>query len=414
MKPLNRSVAGIDVHKKMLAVVVRKHNGERVEYVQRKFGTVRCELEHLVAYLQHEGVTEVVMESTAQYWRPVWYMLEGHFQLHLTHPLKTKAPRGRKRDFRDARRLADRWDSGDLEESFIPGAEQRGWRWLTRSRVHAKRKIGVIRCQIEGLLEQGGIKISSVITDLFGASGWAMLEQLSKGNHDVEKLIELAQGVLRKKRVPLKEALAGQLDSIYQLLLQQHLAVVELLRKQIEELNQELAKAMKNHVAVLCRLSKMPGVDLHAAQELLAEIGPRAAAFPSAGQFASWVGVCPGSQESAGVNYSHRSPKGNRYLRRVLMQTAWAAIHTKNTFYAALFHRFKPRLAGKGAAWAVAHRMAEAIWLIMHEEVEYKEQGQAKPNPKTLARRLRKLVKEFTSQGIDVRAIFDKTLEAHA
>jgi transposase len=414
MKPLNRCIAGIDVHKKMLAVVVRKQNGERVEYVQRQFGTVRRELEHLVAWLQHEGVSAVVMESTAQYWRPVWYMLEGHFQLHLTHPLKTKAPRGRKRDFRDARRLADRWESGDLEESFIPAAEQRAWRFLTRSRVHAKRKIGVIRCQIEGLLEQGGIKISSVITDLFGASGWAMLENLADGNHDVEKLVELAQGVLRKKTAQLKEALAGRLDLIYQMLLRQHLELVALLRKQIEELNQALSTAMKDHVAVLCRLSKMPGVDLHAAQELLAEIGPGATAFPSADQFVSWVGVCPGSQESAGVNYSHRSPKGNRYLRRLLMQTAWAAIHTKNTFYASLFQRMKPKLAAKGAAWAVAHRMARVIWLIMHEEVEYKEQGQAKPRPETLARKFRKLVREFKSQGIDVRALFEKTLEAHA
>jgi transposase len=354
------------------------------------------------------------MESTAQYWRPVWYALEVHFKLHLTHPLKTKAPRGRKRDFRDARRLADRWASGDLEDSFIPGAEQRAWRWLTRSRVHAKRKIGVIRCQIEGLMEQCGIKLSSVVTDLFGASGWAMLEQLAEGNHDVEKLIDLAQGALKKKKAKLKEALAGRVDSVYQLVLKQHLAEVRLYRDQIEELNQELAKVMKDHVAVLCRLSKMPGVDLHAAQELLAEIGPRAAAFPSAEQFASWVGVCPGSQESAGVNYSHRSPKGNRYLRRVLMQTAWGAIHTKDTFYAGLFNRFKPRLEAKGAAWAVAHRMAKVIWLIVHEEVEYKEQGPAKPNPRTLTRRLRNLVRAFQSQDLDVRAIFEQTLEAHA
>jgi transposase len=138
------------------------------------------------------------MESTAQYWRPVWYGLEAHFQLHLTHPLKTKGPRGRKRDFRDAQRLADRWDSGDLEASFIPGAEQRSWRWLTRSRVHSKRKIGVIRCQVEGLLEQGGIKLSAVASDLFGVSGWAMLEQIAKGSTDVEAMLKLACGGLRK------------------------------------------------------------------------------------------------------------------------------------------------------------------------------------------------------------------------
>jgi len=177
MEPLYRCVAGIDVHKKMLAVVVRAPQGE---YVQRKFGTTKTEIGHLAAWLQDHQVSEVVMESTAQYWRPVWYGLEAHFKLHLTHPLKTRAPRGRKADFRDARRLADRWHSGDLEESFIPGAEQRSWRWLTRSRVHLKRTLGMIRNQVEGLLEQGGIKLSAVVSDLFGVSGWAMLERIAQ------------------------------------------------------------------------------------------------------------------------------------------------------------------------------------------------------------------------------------------
>lgn len=135
MNPIYRCVAGIDVHKKMLAVVVRREQDGNTEYVKRKFGTTREEIEHLTAWLQHEQVTEVVLESTAQYWRPVWYGLEGHFELHLCHPLQTRAPRGRKRDFRDAQRLADRWCAGDLEDSFIPGAEQRSWRWLTRTRV---------------------------------------------------------------------------------------------------------------------------------------------------------------------------------------------------------------------------------------------------------------------------------------
>lgn len=413
METTNRGVAGIDVHKKMLAVVVRRQPGAQVEYVKRQFGTMRSEIEHLAAWLQHEGVGEVVMESTAQYWRPVWYGLEGHFQLHLTHPLKTKAPRGRKRDFRDAQRLADRWQSGDLEESFIPGAEQRGWRWMTRSRVHAQRKIGVIRCQVEGLLEQGGIKLSSVASDLFGVSGWKMLEEIAKGNSDVEQLLELACGALRKKSKQLREALRGRLEPIYQMILRQHMDQVRLLRKQIEELNEAVARAMKEHVGVLCRLGKIPGVDLHAAEDLLAEIGPRAAAFPSAGQFASWVGVCPGSKQSAGVNYSARSAKGNRYLRRLLMQVAWGAIHTKKTFYAGLFERLKHKLKAKGAAWAVAHRVGEVIWLVMHEGVEYQERGEAVPNPRTLARKLRKLVRAFNGLGLDIRAQLNQAMEVH-
>jgi len=405
MKPTYRSVAGIDIHKAMLAVVVRRERDGKTEYEKRKFGTVRQEIEHLAAWLQQQQVSEVAMESTAQYWRPVWYGLEGLFQLHLCHPLKTKAPQGRKRDFRDAQRLADRWWSGDLEDSFVPDAEQRGWRWLTRTRVQMKRKLSVIQNHVEGLLEEGGIKLSAVVSDLFGVSGWTMLEDIAKGVTDAEAMAAKARGVLRRKDRELKEALAGKLDASYRFLLRQHMEQVQLLRRQIEEINRELAAAMKDQLTVLHRLSRIPGVDLHAAQELIAEIGPKAAAFASAENFASWVGVCPGSRESAGINYSHRSPKGNRFLRRLLCQIAWAAIHTKDTFFAGLFGRLKPRIEGKGAAWAVAHRVAKVIWLVLHREVEYQEKGSAPPNERTLLRKFRRLLKDFGNLGVDVQAL---------
>ncbi len=199
----------MDVHKKMLAVVIRRQSDEHIEYRKRKFGTTRTEIEHLSAWLQSEGVDEVVMESTAQYGRPVWYGLEPHFRLHLTNPLKTRAPRGRKWDFRDAQRLADRWCSGDVEDSFVPGAEQRSWRWLTRTRVDWKNKISVVRNQVEGLLEQGGIQLTSVASDVFGVSGWAMLEKIAQGVSDVELLVSQARGVLRRKEEQLKEPWPG-------------------------------------------------------------------------------------------------------------------------------------------------------------------------------------------------------------
>jgi transposase len=414
MESVYPCMAGIDVHKKMLAVVIRRHCGEQADYQKRKFGTTHAEIQHLEAWLRAQGVSEVVMESTAQYWRPVWYGLEPLFRLHLTHPLKTRAPRGRKSDFRDAQRLADRWSSGDLEESFIPGAEQRSWRWLTRTRVQLNKKLGVIHSQVEGLLEQGGIKLAAVVSDLFGVSGWAMLEHIAQGVTDVEVLVKEARGVLRNKDAQLREALVGHLDPVYRLLLRQHMEQVRLLRRQVEEINQALAEAMQEHLTALRRLTKIPGVDVYAAQELLAEIGPKAAAFASAEQFASWVGVCPGSQESAGVNYSHRSAKGNRYLRRLLCQIAWAAIHTKDTFFAGLFARLKPRVEGKGAAWAVAHRIARIVWLLLHQQVEYQEKGPAVPNERTLVRKFKRMLKEFGRLGLDVRALIDQQLPLHA
>jgi transposase len=412
MESVDRCIAGIDVHKKMLAVVIRKPAGQAVEYIQRKFGTTKNEIFHLVAWLQHHQVSEVVMESTANYWRPVWYGLEHHFQLHLTHPLKTRAPRGRKRDYRDARRLADRWHSGDLEESFVPDAEQRSWRWLTRSRVQLKRKLSVIRGQVEGILEEGGIKLSTVVTDIFGVSGWAMLEKFAQGEADIDELMGEARGRLKKKREQLKEALVGSLQPVYRMLLTQHMEQVRLLWKQVEEINHWLSEAMKDHVPALVRLTKIPGIDLYAAQELLAEIGVRALAFPSGDQFASWVGVCPGSQESAGINYSHRSAKGNRYLRRLLCQIAWAAVHTKDTFFGALFARFKPRLEAKRANWAVAHRIGYVIWLVLHEEVEYQERGATPLNPKTLKKKLQRLLRTFARQGLDAKSILEQEFAA--
>jgi transposase len=409
MQTEDRCVAGIDVHKNMLAVVIRREQQGKGEYEKRKFGATVQEIIHLAAWLQHCGVREVVMESTAQYWRPVWYGLESHFSLHLVHPLQVRAPRGRKRDYRDAQRLADRWKSGDLEESFIPDAEQRKWRWLSRARVQLKRMVVVVRNQVEGLLEEGGIKLTAVATDPFGVSGWAMLQRIAKGETDVAVLAAEARGAMRKKEAQLKEALAGKLDAEYQFLLGQRLEQVELLRRQIGEINEQLARVMQAHVAALRRLTRIPGVDLAAAQELLAEIGPGATAFETARQFASWVGVCPGTQESAGVCYSRRSPKGNRYLRRVLCQIAWAAIHAKDSFFAALFARLKPRVEGKGAAWAVAHRIAKVVWLILHEEVEYQEKGAAPLHPKVLHRKLHRLVSEFAKAGIDVSAALAQT-----
>jgi transposase len=418
MTVTNQPIAGIDVHKKVLVVVVRLIQEGKVIYEKRKFGGTKEEIQHLAAWLQHWKATVVVMESTAQYWRPLWYGLEVYteprFELHLCNPLKIKAPRGKKRDYRDAQRLADRWAAGDLEDSFVPGQEQREWRSMTRARVHMKRKIGINRCQVEGLLEHGTIKLSSVVSDLFGATGWGILKLIAAGVTDVDVLVKQARGSLRRKDAELREALAGKLEPTHRLLLKQHMEQVELLRKQVEELNQALAVAMKEYVPTLTRLCKIPGVDLYSAQELLSEIGPKASAFPSAEQFAGWVGICPGSKESAGVNYSSRSPKGNRYLRRLLCQIAWGAVHNKESFFAGLFGRLKPRIEGRGAAWAVAHRIGKVIWLILHEEVEYKEMGPGKVSIQMLNRKFRRLMKEFARHGVDPRAILDEIQPAPA
>lgn len=410
METVYRVLAGIDVHKKMLAVVVRQETEGQPVYEQRRFGTTRSEIEHLAAFLLQHRVSEVVMESTAQYWRPVWQGLEPHMKLHLCHPLKTRGKRGRKNDLRDARRLVDRLHSGDLEDSFVPEIEQREWRLLTRARVDLKDKIAVVRNQVEGLLEQGGIKLSAVLSDIFGASGWAMLQRIAKGDYDLNGLPGEMRGLLRRKRSEVTEALSGRLSATAQLLLQQALKQVQLLREQIAGIEETLKAAMLAYAPTLHRLCQMPGIDLAAAQELLAEIGPTASAFTSAEQLSSWAGVCPGTQESAGVNYSTRSPKGNRYIRRLLCQIAWAAVHTKDTFFASLFVRLKPRVEARGAAWAVAHRISKVIWLMLHEGAGYEEKGPAARNPNMLARKFRRLLKDFERLGIDPQTLIPRQL----
>jgi transposase len=255
---------------------------------------------------------------------------------------------------------------------------------------------------VEGVLEEGGIKLAAVVTDLFGISGWCMLERMAAGETDTEALVELAQGKLLKKKAQLREALKGSLPSHCRLLLRQHMEQVTLLRRQVVELTAELGRALKQHAGIVERLCKLPGVDHCAAQALPAEIGPRAAAFATPEQFASWIGVCPGSQESAGVSYSTRSAKGNRYLRRVLCQIAWAAVHSKGTFFKQLFNRLKPKIEAKGAVWAVAHRIAKVIWLMLAHEVDYIEKGPAPPNQRTLMRKLRRLARDFALLGIDI------------
>ena len=325
------------------------------------------------------------MESTTQYWRPGWNGLEAHFRLHLCHPLKVRAPRGRKQDYRDAQRLADRWWSGDLEDRFIPGAEQRQWRWLTRTRAQLRRLIGVVRNRVEGLLEQGGIKLTAVATDPFGVC-WAMLKLLAQGETDGAVLAGQALGRLRHKEGQLREALSGKLEPVYQLLLQQNREQVELLRRQIEETNQALSTAMQAPTATVVRLSKIPGVDLGAAQGLLAEIGPGATAFALAERLAGW-----------GCVQAVRNPR--RLLQPSLRQgkPLSQASAVPNCLGRHSHQRFVPcrsiqpaaQAGSQGCRVGVAHRIAKLVWLLLHEGVEYEERG-SPPNPRALVGKFRR------------------------
>ena len=357
---MNNRKAAIDVHKRMLMVVIL-NPGEATVYDKRRFGTTTPELGHLKTWLKHHEVTEVVMESTAQYWKPVWLTLEGAFRLHLAQAWSNRAPRGKKSDFKDAERLVRRQMSGELTLSFIPDAQQRQLRSLTRRRTQLTRDRVRIQNQVESLLEETRIKISSVITDLFGASGLRILVALSNGETDAAKLAALADPRVQCSAEELTAALTGTVSEFQRKLLNQHLKHLKLVEDQMEELSQMTGEALREHSDAVTRLVQVPGIRVLSAQQIIAEAGPKASAFESAAQFSSWIGVSPGRNESAEENHSSRCAKGNVYLRRVLCQAAQAAVKTNNSFFQQKFLRLVPRLGYCKAIWAIARHLSVEI-----------------------------------------------------
>jgi len=406
---MSYTVAGIDIHKKVLMVVVaiagdevRDTAGEAIEFECRRFGTGAAERSHLVSWLREHGVTEVVMESTAQYWKPVWLDLEPHFaKLHLAQAHSNRAPKGRKNDFRDGKRLTRRLLADELILSFVPDAEQRGWRTVTRGKHQRIRDRVRLQNQLEALLEEARIKLSSVISDLLGVSGRRILQALADGETDPERLAELGDERLQCSKAELMDALTGSLEPIHRDLLKLHLEHLKLLDQQIAKLDQMAATALKRHQDAVVRVAEIPGFGADSAQQLIAEIGVDADAFKSAGNFTSWVGTCPGQDESAEQNHSSRSPKGNRFVRRILTQAAQAAVKKKGSYFRSLFRKFLPRLHYNGAIWVVANRLGRLVWKILHDGVRYIEQGQ-ETTPAARKRRAQKMAQALRKLGYAV------------
>lgn len=398
---MSYKIAGIDVHKKLLVVVIVDAAHPEVVLESRKFGTGAAELRHLLTWLCQHGVAEVVMESTAQYWKPVWRELEPYMRLHLAQAESNKARKGRKSDMADVKRLVRRFVAGELMLSFIPEPEQRQWRMVTRGRLQLIRERVQLQNQIESLLEEGRIKLSCVITDLLGASGRRILRALANGQTDPEALAELGHTNLKCGHEVLVDALTGAMEDIHRQLLGQHLDRIELIDRQIEELNKLAAAQMLRCQDAVTRLIEIPGIGAEAAQEIIAEIGPEAAAFPSAQQLASWIGVCPGSNESAGQNHSGRCAKGNRFMRRLLCQAAQAAARTKDSHLESVFKRLVVRLGYVKAIWAVAHRIAIIVWKILHQGDRFIEFGEAR-NPKAIQRAIRHHLKALRRLGYSI------------
>lgn len=402
MEPVSGKVAGIDVHKKMLAVVVAERRDPEGTRQQRKFLTIASGLEQLRQWLEQQQVREVAMESTAQYWRPVWLELEGRMKLHLAQPRSTAARQGRKSDFRDAFRILRRLVADDLTVSYVPGPEQRQWRSLSRTRTQLVEDRTRIRNQVECIWEECRIKLSSFVSDLLGVTSRRVLHALAEGKQTAAELATMAAQYLEASEEQLRDALSGKMSATHCGLLKMHLNRIEALDREIVTLEKELGNVLSPHQAAVERLCTLPGVNVVAAEQILPEVGLRAEAFAGPEKLASWVGFCPGREESAERSPTNRCPRGNRALRRLLTQVAFAAVRSKGCFFQHLFRRLVPRLGVRKAIRAVAHRITRLIWKILHEGVEYQERGSVAPDPRSRQRRQQRLVRELRRLGYNV------------
>ena len=333
-------IAGIDVHKKMLAVVIADVEVEDAyQFERQKVGTSPADLRALAEWLVEREVEEVVMESTAQYWRPVWEALEQYWRpvrrqregaspvsgiLHLAQAQSNRGAGGRKKDFPDAERLVKRLVAQELTLSFVPDAEQRLWRTVMRRKYQITRNRVQLHNRLESLLEEAHIKLSSLVTDLLGTSARRMLQALADGETDPATVATLADPRLRATAAQLSDACRActTLNPVYRRLLKLTLEELRLIEDHLGQLDQQMAQLLADHHAAVQRLAEVPGLGVDSAQQVIAEVGATAATFPSPKHLASWMGACPGNEESAGKNYSHRCPKGNRQMRRVLNQAA--------------------------------------------------------------------------------------------
>ena len=373
--------AGLDVHKKTVMATVRTPDGSGGRATQtREFLTFTGRLVELRDWLMSEGVTQVAMEATGVYWKPVWHVLEDadSFELLLVNPAHFKNLPGRKTDVQDSEWLAQLLECGLLRGSFIPPAKIAKLRDLTRYRTKIVQERVRETQRIQKLLEDAGIKLDSVATDVLGKSCRRMLEALIAGERDPEVLAEMALTRMRPKIGTLREALVGRFDDHHAFLLRMHLDHVDELSSIEARLDDQVDGLMAPFAEAATRLLTIPGVGKRVAEVIVAEIGVDMSRFPTDKHLASWVGLCPGHHESAGKRRSGKARKGNPALRAAMCEAAWAASHGKDTYLAAQYRRFKRKFGTRGetkAVFAVAHTMIVIVWHLLADDATYDELG---------------------------------------
>ena len=393
---------GIDVHQAQLTACLRRVSPEgQITTERRDFGTTYAELLALSDWLMESHCPVVAMESTGVYWRPVYHVLAGTVEVLVGNAREMRPRPGKKTDPADATWIAELLAHGLIRPSFVPPPMISALRDLTRTRVALVQTRTQAKNRVHKVLEDTNVKLSSVVTDLFGVSGRRMLAALIAGERDANTLAALALGKLRRKLPQLELALAGQFTAHHARLIQGALDLIDLLDRQIAELDQQIGELVHPLRPQITQLDSIPGVDETAARDILAEIGTDMSRFGDAARLASWAGLCPGNNESAGKRRHGRTRKGNRYLRRVLVQCAWAARKTP-TFLGRTFRRLEARLGGKKAAMAVAHKILVLVYHLLAEGTVYDEQRYTHLQPRQEEQWRRRAVKALERLGYQV------------
>ena len=376
MDSLITRCAGLDVHKRTVVATVRvpDEQGGR-QSVTQTFGTMAADLLTLRDWLQAYGVTHVALESTGVYWKPIYYVLEDAFTLVLANMKDLDHVPGRKTDVLDSDGLAQLLECGLIRASFVPPPPIRDLRDLTRYRTHQMRDRTQEVNRLHKVLDDAGIKLASVATDVMGVSGRAMLEALVGGTTDPTVLADLAQGRLRRKLPALRQALMGQFRRHHAFLLEQILTKIDFLDEHVERLTAAIDERVIPFEPMLANLDTIPGIDRRGAITIVAETGGDMSRFPTAGHLCSWGTMCPGHNESGGKRRSGRTRHGNQYLRGALVQAALAATRANDTALQACYRRVKTHRGHKKAVIAVGHQLLTIAYYLMRDGTTYRELG---------------------------------------
>jgi transposase len=353
--------------------------------------------------LSMHGVTHVAMEATGVYWKPVWHMLEESFELVLANAQHIRNVRGRKTDVNDATWIADLLAHGLIRSSFVPPVAIQELRDLTRSRKQLVRETAQHNQRIQKTLEDANLKVGSVLADILGKSGRAILQAIVDGQSDPEKLADLAQGSAKRKRAELVEALRGRIRPHHQALLRLHLKVIEALKEAIADIDARVGKTLTPILECARLLTTMPGVSDVTAQVMVAEIGVDMQRFPSAGHLISWAGLCPKNDESAGKRRSTRIRQGAPWLKTTLVTSAWGAVRAKDSYLQAQFHRLRARRGAKKAIVAVAASMLTAAYHMLKNGVEYKDLGAEHFTRRDQSKAIQRLLRRLNDLGCEVQ-----------